>query len=60
MARLRGLRGLGGLVRATHPAPAPAPEKATNLFDMAEKLAGKKEQVTGPWLRRIDLENPAR
>jgi hypothetical protein len=59
MGRLRGLRGLGGLVRATHPAAAPAPEKATHLFEMAEKLAGKKEQVTGPWLRRIDLENPA-
>ena len=56
MVRLRGLRGIGGLVRATH--PSPAPEKATHLFEMAEQLAGNKEQVTGAWLRRIDLENP--
>ena len=58
MTRLRGTRGLGGLVQATR--PAPAPEKASHLFEMAEKLAGAKEQVTGPWLRRVDLENPSR
>ena len=57
MVRLRGVRGIGGLVRSTR--PAPAPEKATGLFEMAEQLAGRSERVTGPWVRRIDLENPA-
>src|SRR5262249_24350297 len=50
------VRGIGGLVRSKR--PAPAREKATSLFEMAEKLAGKSERVEGPWLRRIDLENP--
>lgn len=51
------LRGIGGLVRSTR--PAPAPEKATGLFEMAEKLAGRSEKVEGAWVRRLDVENPA-
>jgi len=57
MTRLRRTRGLGGLVQAAR--PAPVQEHAGHLFEMAERLAGTKEEVTGPWLRRVDLENPA-
>jgi hypothetical protein len=50
------LRGVGGLVRSTR--PAPSREKATGLFEMAEKLAGESEVFEGPWLRRIDSKTP--
>lgn len=51
------LRGIGGLARSSPPSAAPG--TGTRLFELAESLAGRSEVVQGPWLRRIDLENPA-
>jgi hypothetical protein len=54
-AKLR-LRGIGGLAHG--PAPTPGSASGTRLFELAERLAAPSETVEGPWLRRIDLENP--
>lgn len=50
------LRGIGGLVQSSKPRASHG--DGTKLFELAETLAGHSEQVQGPWLRRIDLENP--
>jgi len=50
------LRGLGGLA----PTPPPGGQAAAGrLFEMAHLLAARSEVVSGVWLRRIELENPA-
>jgi eukaryotic-like serine/threonine-protein kinase len=54
-ARLR-LRGIGGL--GTSPESAPS-RSAGTLFEMAQRLAANSEVVSGVWLRRIELANPA-
>jgi len=51
------LRGIGGLAQGS--AKAGNASSSTRLFEMAERLATPSETVEGPWLRRIDLENPA-
>jgi hypothetical protein len=49
------LRGVTGLV----PGPAPAtPAPNRHLFELAKKLGSEAEVVQGPWMRRIDLDNP--
>jgi hypothetical protein len=50
------LRGIGTLSHST--APDVRVGESTRLFEMAEQLATRQETVQGPWLRRIDLENP--
>jgi hypothetical protein len=51
-AQLRGI----GLVKEASGGSAPG--SAGRLFEMAGVLAGGSEVAEGPWLRRIDLENP--
>jgi serine/threonine-protein kinase len=62
---LNQLRGLGGLVHdgsASGPAPrtaAGAPQ-TQRLFELAEPLSGSPDTTSGVWMRRLELENPAR
>jgi hypothetical protein len=53
-AKLR-LRSIGVLGERAEPTPG---ADAQRLFELAQRLAGTSEVVQGPWLRRIDLENP--
>ncbi len=52
------LRGMGGLVADAPDAPRSA--ATGSLLDLARPLAPGPERVSGVWIRRIDLENPAR
>jgi serine/threonine-protein kinase len=52
------LRGMGGLVSETSATPRPA--ATGSLLDLARPLARGPERVSGVWIRRIDLVNPAR
>jgi hypothetical protein len=51
------LRGIGGLEES----PATGGGRpATRLFELGQELASRSETVQGVWMRRVDLENPAR
>ncbi|HEX5044395.1 MAG TPA: protein kinase [Candidatus Polarisedimenticolaceae bacterium] len=49
------LRGITGLV--TGPAPLTATPNR-HLFELAKKLETSADNARGPWIRRLDLDNP--
>ena len=52
------LRGVGGLVIAH--APKPPGGRPSPWFESAGQLRGDVEEVRGPWIRQLTLENPGR
>ena len=57
------VRGLGGLVHGGGADPAPTGKSggapAERLFELAEPLGDRPDTLSGVWMRRLELENPA-
>jgi eukaryotic-like serine/threonine-protein kinase len=57
------VRGLGGLVHDGGADPAPSGKSggapAQRLFELAEPLGDRPDTISGVWMRRLELENPA-
>ena len=57
------VRGLGGLVNDSpgHSVPQATDQAPANrLFELAEPLEDEPDTTSGVWMRRLELENPAR
>ena len=59
------VRGLGGLVQGGNSgepgqARTPGAIPAGRLFELAEPLGDRPDTASGVWMRRLELENPAR
>ena len=58
------VRGLGGLVNDSpgdsDPQATQDRAPASRLFELAEPLGDEPDTISGVWMRRLELENPAR